>query len=299
MYCTNCKKEFEGNFCPNCGTKAPANPLPGTYQNPYSQSANPQRSKGGWNPPNKPEEPNIKTSSGNSQQTNEFQPSIENPPSVHTSNQKRGLNLKLLLIMIGLPILLCLAVGYIRNFILLQTYTNSAWQDDTYPDERVKALNSVLLKTEVKNITSITPSVTNNDEVTMMAGEHEQTSYIISFDGDKISKITSKYGVLYDEGIINESYFYWENRSNLEFTVEAEAFVRGYLKSPSSAEFSPTGTCKREKDRVIITSSVTADNSFGVPVSQSYTIVIQQSASDPDKYTLAYLKLGDDVLVNK
>ena len=25
MYCTKCGKEFEGNFCPNCGTKAFAN----------------------------------------------------------------------------------------------------------------------------------------------------------------------------------------------------------------------------------------------------------------------------------
>lgn len=255
MYCTKCKKEFEGNFCPNCDMKVSENPTP-------------------------PAE--------NSQQTKE-------QTHAHPLKKERGLNVGLFLKMIGIPILFCLVIGYVRVY----TYTSSAWQGNNYPVEKVKALNSVLLKSKVKNIESIIPSVTNNDEVTLIAGEHEQTSYLILFDGNKVSKITSKYGTLYDDNSINEYYFYWENRSNLEFSVEAEVFVKKYLQSPSSAEFSLLGTCKREKDRVIITSSVTADNSLGVPVSQPYTAVIQQSMSKPDDYILTYLKLGDDVLVNK
>lgn len=62
MFCTKCGQQFEGNFCPNCGTKAgPLNSSSDTYQNPYSRSANLQRTKGGWRSPDKSEEPNIQT----------------------------------------------------------------------------------------------------------------------------------------------------------------------------------------------------------------------------------------------
>jgi len=258
MYCTNCGQQFEGNFCPNCGTKAVANTSQVTAVNEY--------------------QPNTATVS----------------QKAHTERPK--LNTRLLWKIIGCIVLFTFVLQYLSGFIN-NVNTASAWQDKDYPSGRVKALNSVLSKSELENIASITPSVTNDNEVTMVAGKYEQITYLVVFDGNEVSKITSKYGTIYNNDTVNESYFYWENRSDLEFEIEAQLYVKKFLKAPSSADFSDLCTCERETDKVTVKSSVTSENSFGVPVSSSYTAIIEQSPNKPDEYTLSYLKIGDEIMV--
>lgn len=274
MYCTKCGQQFEGNFCPNCGTRAvnvnQTNNAQSTtsYQNPYSKSS--QRQTKGWQP-----------DFGNVQPID---------PVVRQKANRRDRIAEICCIILTAVVFLCFVFGKGIN-------TSPFWQDKDYPIDRVKALNSSLSKSELKNITSITPSVTNENEATMIAGEEEQISYLIVFDENKVSKITSKYGVLYENDKLNEDYFYWENKSNLEFEIKAEVYVKNFLKVPSSAKFSDLCICERETDKVTVKSSVTSENSFGVPVSNSYTAVIQQSPYKSKEYVLTYLKIGDEVMV--
>jgi hypothetical protein len=82
-------------------------------------------------------------------------------------------------------------------------------------------------------------------------------------------------------------------------------FIKKALTAPSTAKFSnpildktTTGSVVTNEGRIQSKGIVEAQNSFGVPLSKSWSVVVQPEGNDGKQWRIVYAVLGEDILMD-
>lgn len=151
---------------------------------------------------------------------------------------------------------------------------SSPLEDIGMNEDQIKVAEKAFSDTSLGEIENVTESVQGENLYIVRTDKYD--GIFIKQNDDKSLKYISYEGTgLWANGNVTGkdiADYYIDEGKYVEYQTKAEAAVKDRLKSPSTADFAAMPKIARNKDHVIVTGKVDAQNSFGATIQSVYMV---------------------------